>query len=147
MKIKILILLFLFTPSVIYAAALRIQERRDMRFATIAADPAGDVITLTPDDTISGVNASLFIGNSRPARFRVRGDRRAAFGISFSSGDTLTGPGAPMSLTNFTHNAGVTPTLNNGGNRRFDVGADLIINPIQLGGSYSGTYSVFVDYQ
>jgi len=52
-----------------------------------------------------------------------------------------------MQIQNFTTNAGSTPILNPaGGVLDFNVGADLIVNASQLGGSYSGTYTVTVIY-
>lgn len=147
MKIKIIILVSLLIPSAVYSAAITLQERRDMRFATVAADPAGDVITIDANGNISAVNASLLSGRAREGQFRARGDRNTAVTISFSSGDVLSGPGTNMSLGSFTHNAGATPMIGNNKQLNFNVGASLTINPIQLGGDYSGTYSVFVDYQ
>ena len=140
--------LALFVSCEAYAqTAITLEQRRDMDFASIAADPAGDTITLTPADDISGTNVSLFIGGTQAALFRARGDRNSAVTISFSSGDFLSGPGANISLGNFVHDAGATPTIGNNQQLNFNVGATLTINPAQLGGDYSGTYSVFVDYQ
>jgi hypothetical protein len=52
-----------------------------------------------------------------------------------------------MQIRNFITNAGPNPTLTPaGGALDFNVGADLIVNASQIGGSYSGSYTVTVIY-
>ena len=122
-----------------------IQET-SMSFATIIGDPFGDNITLTPSGSISGQNGSIFTGAPIPAEFSVKGDNNTAVSISFSTGDTLTGSGDSMALSGFTHDAGASPAFNGAGNLFFNVGATLAINAGQAGGSYSGLYTITVDY-
>jgi hypothetical protein len=65
--------------------------------------------------------------------------------ISFVAG-SLIGPGASMQVRNFTTDAGANPVLTNAGTLDFDVGGDLVVNANQVGGSYSGSYTVTVIY-
>ncbi|MDD4429599.1 MAG: DUF4402 domain-containing protein, partial [Paludibacter sp.] len=83
-------------------------------------------------------------GYVNAARFTVSGDADRSFSISLPSSVTIAGPsGASMSLTDFTENSG---NVLNGGTNSFYVGATLNMNARQRGGSYSGTFSVSVDY-
>jgi hypothetical protein len=52
-----------------------------------------------------------------------------------------------MNLGTFTHDAGGSPAFDVSGDLAFDVGANLTVNATQTAGSYSGTYTVTVDYQ
>lgn len=127
--------------------AIVLTEDTAMDFATIVADVAGDTITLTPAGAISGTGSSIFSGTRAAGAFSATGTPSAAVTISFSAGDTLTGPGAAMALGTFTNDAGGTPAFDGTGNLSFNVGADLTINASQVGGAYSGTYTLTVDYQ
>ena len=51
-----------------------------------------------------------------------------------------------MTLNNFVHDAGGTPTTNGSGDLVFNVGGDLVVNAAQASGAYSGTYTVTVNY-
>lgn len=132
--------------SISAASVNSLTEEASMSFATIIGDPFGDNITLTPSGSISGQNGSIFTGSPVSAEFSVKGDNNTAVSISFSTGDTLTGSGDNMPLSNFTHDAGTSPAFNGAGNLFFNVGATLTINAGQAGGSYSGLYTVTVDY-
>ena len=151
MTFRFIALLVLFVSFAAYAGQtgqqLRIREQRDMRFATITPDPAGDIVVLSPQGTLSSSNTSLFSGSPRAAEFRARGERNRAVSISFSTGDSLAGPGSSMPLGSFTHDLGPTPQFPNNGQLRFNVGASLSISSGQFGGAYSGSYTIFIDYQ
>lgn len=127
--------------------ALIITEDTAMDFAVIIADPIGDTVTLTAANAISAANASTFSGTTAAGGFSVTGTPSAAVTISFSSGDSLTGPGAAMALGTFTTDAGGTPAFDGSGDLAFNVGANLGVNAAQVGGSYAGTYTLTVDYQ
>ena len=144
--IFLLTALHLTASPVLGAQVNALREEATMNFATIIANPFGDNITLTPSGSISGQNSSIFTGTPQPAEFSVQGDSNASASISFGTGDTLSGPGSSMSLINFTHDAGASPAFNNTGDLFFNVGATLTINAGQFGGSYSGFYTVTVDY-
>ena len=123
-----------------------ISEDVSLDFATIINDPAGDTITLTTAGAISGTGSSTFSGTPLAADFSLTGTPSAAVNISFSTGDTLTGPGTAMALNNFQHSAGGSPAFDGSGDLSFNVGADLVVNASQTGGAYTGTYTLTVDY-
>jgi hypothetical protein len=91
--------------------------------------------------TVSGITGA--------GKFHVAGKANCSLSISFLAG-SLTGPGTAMAIQNFTNDAGASPSLNHvsgsNGTLDFDVGADLVVNSSQTGGSYSGTYTVTVIY-
>ncbi len=127
--------------------AISLSEDTAMDFATIVADVAGDTVTLAADGTVTSTGTSTFSGTAAAGEFSASGTPSAAVTISFSTGDTLSGPGAAMGLGTFTTNAGGTPAFDVGGALSFDVGADLAVNAGQTGGAYTGTYTLTVDYQ
>ena len=123
-----------------------LTEDTSMDFATIVADAAGDTVTLTAAGAISSTGSSTFSGTPAAGAFSATGDASTAVTISFSSGDTLTGTGTAMPLGTFTHDAGGSPAFDGTGNLAFNVGANLTVNASQAAGSYSGTYTLTVDY-
>lgn len=121
-------------------------ENVEMTFGTVIVDTYGDAITLLPNGSVSSQNLSIITGTASASNFSAVGDPNTAVTISFSSGDTLDGSGAAMPLGAFATNAGFTPAIDGSGNISFDVGATLTVNPNQVQGYYSGTYSVYIDY-
>lgn len=128
-------------------APIVLSEDTAMDFATIIADPAGDTVTLDLADAVSSTGASTFSGTPASADFSATGTASAAVSISFSTGDTLTGPGTAMALGNFQHDGGGTPAFDGTGNLALIVGADLTVGASQTAGTYTGTYTLTVDYQ
>jgi hypothetical protein len=128
--------------------AISISEAAQMSFGTIGVTSGGGRVTVSPSGVVTGP-AGFFLTSTPAApaagRFNVTGTNDCAVVISFAPG-ALTGPGTPMTITNFTTNAGPTPTLKAGGRLTFSVGADLVVNGSQAGGAYSGTYTVTVVY-
>ncbi|MHA1539707.1 MAG: DUF4402 domain-containing protein [Alphaproteobacteria bacterium] len=61
--------------------------------------------------------------------------------IMFSSGNTLTGPGASIPMHSINHNAGVTPVLNDVGRRVVKIGTAIDVGASQAMGLYTGTYT------
>lgn len=127
---------------------IQITEDTALAFATIAADPAGDTITLAAaTSAVTSPGSSTFSGTAAAGSFDLTGTPSAALNVSFSTGDTLTGPGTAMALDNFVSSVGTTPSFNGAGALTLDVGADLTVGANQVGGSYAGTYTLTVDYQ
>lgn len=128
------------------AQVTNLRETVEMNFGNIIADPNGDTIRIRPNGRVTSSGQSFFSGTSVGGKFKARGDANAAVNISFSSKNTLTGPGAAMSLKRFQHNKRTTPSFNSNGRITIKVGARLVVNPGQISGAYSGTYTIFVDY-
>ena len=124
---------------------ITITETQQMNYGTIAVTNGGGTVTLSATGGVSAPGGFTVSGVTTPGQFQVSGRRNCALAIGFLAG-FLTGPGAQMQIRNFTTNAGANPVLGNNGRLNFNVGADLVVNSSQAGGSYSGTYTVTVIY-
>lgn len=125
--------------------AISIVENTSMDFGTTAVDASSGTVTISSAGVVSGPAAYSFSGSPAAGAFTASGDASTAVTISFTDG-SLTGPGTAMTLNNFTHDAGGTPTTNGSGDLTFNVGGDLVVNATQTAGAYSGTYTVTVNY-
>ncbi len=126
--------------------AITVTETQQMNYATIAVTSGGGTVRMSPSGTVTAPGGFVLSGAPAAGTFSVTGTNGCTVTISFTPG-SLTGPGAAMSITNFTTTAGATPTLQPpSGQLSFSVGADLLVNAGQLGGTYSGTYTVTVTY-
>ena len=126
--------------------AITVTETQQINYGTIAVTSGSGTVTISPSGSETAPAGYVVTGVGTAGTFLVTGTNSCTLGISFTPG-SLAGPGAPMTITNFTNNAGATPTLAPaGGQLTFSVGADLLVNAGQVGGSYSGTYTVTVIY-
>lgn len=135
------------TATAVIRAAITLAEDTAMDFGLITPNPAGDVITLSTAGAATAASGSDLAGTPAAGGFTATGTALSAVTISFSTGDTLTGPGTAMALDSFTTDAGGSPAFDGAGDLNFDVGADLTINAAQTAGTYNGTYTATVDYQ
>ncbi len=134
---------------------------QDLNFGDIlAGNTITSIVRLQPNGTrtrLSG-NAVLVNNNHQVARFAGQGRRNQVVLISISSNSiNLTGPGAPMLVSQFE--IGSTPTAfittapqsftitSTSGVFNFPVGARLRVNANQAPGLYSGTFDIILDYQ
>ena len=142
-------LLLVASPTLTLAAcnkAITISETQQMNYGAIAAASGGGRVTMSPSGTVTAPGGFALTGTHTPGTFNVSGTNGCTVNISFTPG-SLAGPGAAMTINNFTTNAGATPTLTPaGGQLIFSVGADILVNAGQTGGNYSGTYTVTVIY-
>ncbi len=125
--------------------AISITEDTAMDFGTVAVDGSGGTVTISTAGAVTGPAGYTFSGSPAAGTFTASGDTSTAVTISFTAG-SLTGPGTAMTLNNFTHDAGGTPTTDGAGDLTFNVGGDLVVNAAQASGAYSGTYTVTVNY-
>ena len=110
------------------------------------AGGAGDTINLDTANAASAFGSSTLAGTAASGVWSATGTSLTAVSISFSTGDTLTGLGTAMPIGGFAHNAGGSPALDASGDLSFNVGASLTVNASQTPGTYSGAYSVTVNY-
>ncbi|WP_157230838.1 DUF4402 domain-containing protein [Kiloniella laminariae] len=125
--------------------AISITEDTAMDFGNTAVDASGGTVTISTAGAVSGPAGYTFSGSPAAGAFTASGDASTAVTISFTNG-SLTGPGTAMTLNNFTHDAGGTPTTDGSGDLAFNVGGDLVVNAAQASGAYAGTYTVTVNY-
>ncbi len=125
--------------------AISIVEDTPMAFGTVAVDGTAGTVTIDAAGAVTGPGGYSFSGSPAAGTFTATGDASTAVTIGFTAG-SLTGPGAAMTLNNFTNDAGGSPATGAGGTLTFNVGADLLVNLAQVSGAYAGTYTVTVNY-
>ncbi len=131
--------------TITVAAAISISSSGDMDFGEIGPTGTAGTVTVTTAGARSSVNVDLFGGVPAAASFDVTGDGANTYSITLPSSATLSSGGDTMTVDTFNHDAGATPTLV-GGSDTFNVGATLNVGATQASGTYSGTFSVTVNY-
>ena len=126
-------------------APISISSTGDMDFGTVLTTGTAGTVTVTPAGARSSVNVDLFGGFPAAASFDVTGASGQTYVITLPSSATLSSGGNTMTVDTFTDDAGASPTLA-GGSDTFNVGATLSVGAAQVAGTYSGTFSVTVDY-
>lgn len=133
-----------------WAAEISISATDHLVFGSFAAG-SGGTITVTPSGSCSaGGNVILINSNCSRAEFLVTGDSNATYLIELPGDDfvVLTGPGNDMVISSFVSNpaAGANGLLNASGSQSISVGGTLNVGSNQAAGSYSGSFSVIVQY-
>lgn len=130
---------------------IAISKAADLRFGKFAALTGGSVV-IAADGTRSATGAVvLSLTNAGgAASFNVTGDNSATYAITLpSSAVTITHAInilATMSVGTFTSNPSGTGTLSASGAQTVGVGGTLSVASGQTSGSYSGTFTVGVEY-
>lgn len=134
----------------------------DLNFGTIIPSNVAGEVVMRSDGSRTATNGIILVGGSQqPGGFAGQGQFFQIVEISVGSTTTqLTGPGAPMNVSSFS----VLSTSNNGGvilntNPRlfrigngagifaFGVGATLDVGANQTPGTYTGTWTITLNYQ
>lgn len=132
---------------------------QDLDFGDIVPGPTAGVVRILPDGTRTVTGGVTVVGSThQPARFAGLGSYNQQVLINVSSNSIqLTGPGAPMTLSQFE--IGSTPTAilsttptrfritSTNGQFNFPVGARLAVGANQAAGTYSGNFSITLNYQ
>lgn len=132
---------------------------QDLDFGDIIPGPTAGVVRILPDGTRTVTGGVSVVGSThQPARFAGLGSYNQQVLISVSSNTIqLTGPGAPMTLSQFE--IGSTPTAiitttptrfritSTNGQFNFPIGARLAVGANQAAGTYSGTFAITLNYQ
>ncbi len=131
---------------------------QDLDMGAIVPGATAGVVRLRPDGTRTATGGAVLVGAShQPARFAGLGTSGELVSISVSAATiNLVGPGAPMQLSLFE--IGSTPTAilsptptfftigSALGNFNFPVGAQLAVGANQASGTYTGTFSITLNY-
>ncbi len=138
------------TANATIVAPITISANLTLEFGQIVTGIAASVVridTAGARSLVSG-NASLAGGTFRAATFDITGEASTTYAITLPGGAaTLTGtPSGTMTVDTWTSNPAATGTLSGGGTQTISVGGDLNIGASQAQGSYTGTYTVTVDY-
>ena len=132
----------------------------DLLFGGIIPGPTAGVVRVTPAGVRTATGGVILSGNGhQPARFAGQGVFNQNVRIRLGANTIqLTGPGAPMTVSQFE--IGSTPTNqpltttfrtfrlgNAAGIFNFPIGARVAINANQRPGIYRGTFTVQLEYQ
>lgn len=135
---------------------IRVQ---DLSFGGIIPGPTGGVVRVTPAGVRTSTGGVTLTGSAhQPARFAGMGLYNQQVRIRMGSNTIqLTGPGAPMTVSMWE--IGSTPTTqflttsprvfrlgSSTGMYNFALGARVNVNANQAPGTYSGTFSITLDY-
>lgn len=134
--------------SATIATPISVSESSSLSFGTILAGASQSTIVVSTAGarSLGSGDATLFGGTPAAAAFDVTGEGSASYSVSFTDG-TLTRDGGSETMTvdTFTDDSG--GSISGGGSDSFNVGATLTVAANQVAGSYTGTYTVSVDYQ
>ena len=141
------------TPA--FGGPISITLVGDLAFGTVAGDGTSPgTVTIDPmtgNKTVGG-GAYNFGGLHSRAEFEVKGTRYATFTITLPASVTLNSGGNSMTLNNFTSTPSGTGDLSTvgdlpgNGKATVYVGATLQVGTNQPAGTYSGAFTVIVNY-
>ena len=135
---------------------MRVQ---DLRFGGIIPGPTAGVVRITPAGVRTGTGGVTLVGSDhQPAEFAGMGLYNQQVRIRMGSNTIqLTGPGAPMTASMWE--IGSTPTTrflttswrtfrlgSQTGMFNFPLGARVNVNANQAAGTYTGTFSIMLEY-
>jgi|GEM_PF-1745228 len=129
---------------------LDIEERRTLRFSTIASSYAGPgAATVSPSGVLTVTGYAIHLdGNPRAAEYKIKGPKNGTVVITLPTTVTVSGPAGSAQLTNFVSDPPEgSVQLNRKGKLTLKMGATLNIPAGQPGGEYSGDFTVYVDPQ
>lgn len=139
--------------EVVFMNILSVVESRQMHFGSIDITSSGfGVVRLTPQGVrsiISGSGISLAATGTTPLAggFIITGEPNQAVNISISPTISLAnGSGGTISISNISINPAGTYMLDASGNLNLSVGGDVSILTNQQSGTYTGNYTINVNY-
>jgi hypothetical protein len=129
-------------------AAITLNKTADLNFGdVVAGGTLGTVVMSTVGArTVTGGTTLGNANGAAVAAFTVGGVASATYAISLPSGaTTISSGGNNMTVDTWTGSK-ATGTLSAGGSDNFTVGGTLHVAANQAAGSYTGTFSVSVNY-
>lgn len=141
--------------SVVVVAPLSITPSgfQEMNFGEVSGDSAvATTVILTTGGAVSSPDGALITNPAAASAgsFTVAGNAGAAYDITLPADGVVVlanGVGTDMPVDSFTSNPATSGTLDGAGLDTLLVGATLTINASQTAGTYTGTYTVTVNYQ
>jgi hypothetical protein len=126
---------------------ITIVQNQQIDYGTIVVSTSAGTVRITPGGAVSTPAGFALLSGGAAGQFQVTGKKDCNVTISFVAGSLIGPPSSTaMTITNFTTNAGTAPGFDHNGNLNFAVGADLLVNANQLGGTYNGVYTITVVY-
>ena len=121
------------------------EDNGGINFGDVSEAGAGTVVIDTAGARTTTGGADILAGGGEQAGlYTITGEDGKAYTISFPGSATIQEIGGDtMSVDTWTHNADGTAAA---AGEQFDLGATLNIGAGQTPGSYSGTYTITVNY-
>ena len=127
---------------------IAIAETQGMNFGSIGPDTAASTVVLDTAGGVTSGTAQLVPGSGAAAGiFAVTGEATYTYAITLPASATLTSGANTMTVDTWSTTTGSgTATLDGTGNDTVNVGATLHVGGGQAAGTYTGTYTITVDY-
>lgn len=129
---------------------ITLENTQALSFGSFVTSNSGSVTVSTNGNRNAGGGVMLIPSSQgAAAHFIVRGDPGATYTIQLPGNDfvSLTGPGIDMFINDFTSTpSAVAGQLGAGGSQALSVGGTLNVGGGQAPGSYSGAFSIIVNY-
>lgn len=132
---------------------LSLSQTKALSFGGVEVRGGNSVINVNAQNgtrTVTSGQAGVNLISGRPGvsgEFAVTGNPNTAVTITLPGSTTLTGPGAAMTVNNFSRfPSSSNPTLDSTGAMTLKIGAALNVNAAQAPGTYNGTYTLTVSY-
>lgn len=131
----------------------------DLYFGTVLPGTTAGTVTVSPSNVRTKTGSPTLFGTDfQRAKFAGYGSNGQIVEISLGANQIfITGPGAPMRVYNFVIGSTPTAILSTNPQRfrinsatgifDFTVGATLDVGANQVGGNYSGTWTITLNYQ
>lgn len=131
----------------IESRALTLESTTALRFGSILPFSTSGTVRITTAGVVVPDNVHMSDASTAgSSRWNVTGIENAPFVITLPTEATLSNGTDSMTVTNFQHSGGSTPSLGATGSRNFTVGATLSVGGGQPPGAYTGTFDVTVNY-
>lgn len=144
------VLVSLVAPTSWALLDITIENTRALSFGSFVAGNGGSVTVDTNGNRNAGGDVVLVPSSpGAHAQFTISGDPNTTYTIQLPGNDvvSLTGPGMDMFVNDFTSTpTGAGGQLGAGGSQVLSVGGTLDVGSGQAPGSYSGSFSVTVNY-
>jgi hypothetical protein len=125
---------------------MTITKTADLRFGSFAPTTTAGTVTIATGGGRTSSNVQLSsMTTSGAAAFSVAGDTTATYAITLPGSATLTNGASSMTISSFVSNPSGTGTLVAGAGT-VSIGGTLAVGASQTAGSYTGTFSVTMDY-
>jgi hypothetical protein len=137
------------TATATLITPITIAATQALSFGRLDATGGGTIVISTAGvRTKTGALTLVTTGSTNTqALFNITGTANSTYAITLpAAAVTLTSGANTMSVGTFTSNPTGTGTLSATGTQTINVGATLTVGAAQAAGTYSGTFSVTVNY-
>ncbi len=124
---------------------LSLANASDMRFGSVMPNATAGEVSLLPNGEFSARGLDVVDSTgAKSAVFKIFGTHNQTYSITFPSDASFVNGASAIRVVSFLHDAGGTPTLDQGGNGRFNIGATLSLGQRMAPGTYNGSVDVII---